>query len=112
MDEQQLNFIDTEDTARHLPIPVPSNSDPHNRHQFLTLLILLLGKYDTEVDALTHGSFWNALRSTNLIGGRDDVELLKDHSRKLTRLYVEEQVVYFPCSLTRVTAIIVAAKKC
>ena len=57
MDEQQLNFIDTDNTARHLPIPVPSNSDPRNPHQFLTHLILSLGKYDTEVDALTHGSF-------------------------------------------------------
>ena len=31
-DEQQLNFIDTDNTARHLPIPVPSNSDPRNPH--------------------------------------------------------------------------------
>ena len=62
MDEQQLNCIDTENTVRHLPIPVPSNSDPRNPRQFLTHLILSLGKYDTEVDALTHGSFRNALR--------------------------------------------------
>ena len=83
MDEQQLNFIDTENTARHLPIHVLSNSDPRNPHQFLTHLILSLGKYDTEVDTLTYGSFWNDLRSTNLIGGRDDVESLiaKRHDR-------------------------------
>ena len=71
---------------------------------------LTLGKYDTEVDTLTHGSFWTALRLANLIGGSDDVESLKDYSRKLPRLCVEEQVVYFPCSLSRVEAIIIEAK--
>ena len=76
MDKQQINFIDTENIARHLPIPVPLNSDPCNPHQFLAHLILSLGKYDIEVGALTHGSFRNALRSANLIGGSDYVESL------------------------------------
>ena len=93
MDKQeQVNFIDKKNTARHLPIPGPSDLNPHNTYQFLTHFILSLGKYDTEVDVLTHGSFRNALRSTNLIGGSDDVESLKDYSRKLTRLYVGDKL--------------------
>ena len=96
IDEQLLNFVDNNKTSRHLLIPLTLNSDPYNPHQFLTHLVLSLGKYDTEVDALTHRSFRTALRGANLIGADDDIDSLKAYSRKLTRLYVEEQVVYFP----------------
>ena len=104
-------FVDFSCSDRHLPIPVTTNSTPFNPHHFLTHVILSLGKYDTEIDALTHSSFRDSFRAAHLIGPSDDIDDLKQYSRRLTRLYVLEQVVYYPVSVSRAEAIIVAAKK-
>ena len=110
--DELLEFVDFSDSDKHLPIPVTTNSTPFNPHHFLTHVVLSLGKYDTEIDALTHGSYRESFRASGLIGNSDKLPDLQEYSRRLTRRYVLEQVVFYPVSVTRAEAIIVAAKKC
>ena len=109
--DELLEFVDLNDSEKHLPIPVTTNSTPFNPHHFLTHVVLSLGKYDTEVDALSHRSYRESFRASGLIGNSDELEDLRRYSRRLTRRYVLEQVVFYPVSVTRAEAIIVAAKK-
>ena len=51
------NFIYKSDEDNLLPIPVLSTTSPENPIHFLLHIILSLGDYDTERDALTHPSF-------------------------------------------------------
>ena len=53
--ENMSRFVDFSEKNDHLPIVVTTNSTPFNIHHFVTHIVLSLGKYDTEVDALTHG---------------------------------------------------------
>lgn len=103
-------FIDVDDPDL-LPIPVVSNTDPKNALNFLIHIILSLGHYETEIDALTHSSFQESLRNAGLIGGNTDEQSLKKYSEKLTRLYIEEQLVFFPNSLMRAETYILMAKR-
>ena len=61
----------------NLPIPVLSNTSPTNVTQFLTHVILSLGKYDTEIDALTHRTSRGCLKAVGLIGDRSDADSLQ-----------------------------------
>ena len=107
------DFIHVEDSeeSRNLPIPVVSNTSPTNAHQFLIHIVLSLGKYDTEFDALTHRTSRDCFRSAGLIGNATDVVSLKQYSNQLCRKYIEEQVVYYPNSISRAETIVVMAKK-
>ena len=100
-----------DDNATILPIQVLSNTSPSNAHNFLIHIILSLGKYDTEIDALTHQSIRKCLQHVALIGENEDEESLKEYSRKLTRRYIEEQLVYFPNSLSHAETFIAMAKR-
>ena len=84
-----------------LPIPVVSGTNPSNAHQFLTHIILSLGSYDTEIDALVHPSIRECLQYVGLIGDETNEESLKRYSAKLMDKYIREQVVYYPNSLTK-----------
>ena len=66
-----------------LPIPVVSNTSPLNTQQFLTHVILSLGNYDTETDALCHSSFRDCLYNGDLIGNNTDQSSLKTYSKNL-----------------------------
>ena len=105
------NFIHDEDCTNNLPIPVTSNSKPTNVHQFLTHIILSLGMYDTEIDALTNSTIRKCLQKSQLIGNEVDTESLHEYSNHLTRRYIEEQVVNFPIFLSAAETYIVMAKK-
>eukprot|EP00956_Cyclotella_meneghiniana_P023953 scaffold47551_cov95-Cyclotella_meneghiniana.AAC.1 len=96
---------------KHLPIPVPSDVRPSNAHQFLTHIVLSLGKYDTEIDALTHQTTRQCLQSVGLIGPNADVSSLKRYTNTLTRSYIEEQLVFYPISLDVAQIYLVTAHK-
>ena len=73
------NFIHCDESMRNLPIPVPSDVRPENAHQFITHIILSLGKYDTEIDALSHSNTRECLRAVGLIGSSNGANCLKAH---------------------------------
>mmetsp|Transcript_10982 Transcript_10982/g.23257 ORF Transcript_10982/g.23257 Transcript_10982/m.23257 type:complete len:195 (+) Transcript_10982:5384-5968(+) len=84
-----------------LPIPVISSTSPENAQQFLMHIILLLGKYDTEMDARTKPTIRDSLRGVNLIGDTNNLESLKRYSAKLAEKYIEEQMGFYPNSLNK-----------
>ena len=88
-----------------------SNSGPCNPHQFLTHRVLSLGKYDTEIDALTRASFHESLRAASLIGRNNNIDSLRKYSRIPIQKYIEEQVVLYPNSISQSETIIVTSKK-
>ncbi|MDB4430362.1 GIY-YIG nuclease family protein [bacterium] len=110
LEEQVPNFIHC-DNSDNLPIPILSNTSPLNALQFLTHIILSLGEYNTEIDALTHATSRDCLRAAGLIGNATDQESLQRYSNELGRKYVEEQVVFYPNSLTKSETFIVTAQK-
>ena len=69
-----------------------------------------MGKYHTKLDALCNQSFRQSFVNAKLIGDKTDIESLKEYSRNLTRKYIEEQVVYYPNSMSRTETYIVMAK--
>ena len=102
-------FIYKSDEDNLLPIPVLSTTSPENPINFLLHIILSLGNYDTELDALTHPSFRDSLRSVKLIGENNDEESLRQYIREITKLYIESQIVYYPNSMKRTETYIVMA---
>ena len=70
------NFIH-EDDLDLLPIPVLSNTNPENTIHFLIHIILSMGQYKTEMDALCHASFRDCLREVKLIGTATENVLLQ-----------------------------------
>ena len=105
----QEGFI-YEDENDLLPIPVLSNTSPVNSIQFLIHIILSLGSYKTEIDALCHANFRQCLRAVKLIGTSDDFETLKRDSEQLTTKFINEQLVFFPNSLNKAETFIVMSK--
>ena len=61
------------------------------------------------MDALTHPSFRDSLRSVKLIGDNNDEESLKRYVRDITKLYIESQIVYYPNSMKKSETFIVMA---
>ena len=103
------NFTYNSDDDNFLPIPVISTTSPENPIHFLLHIILSLGKYDTKMDALTHPSFRDILRSVKLIGENNDEESLKQYVRDITKLYIESHIVYYPSSMKETVTYIVIA---
>ena len=46
-------FVDFNDSEKHLPIPVTTNSTPFNPHNFIIHVLLSLGKYETDPELKT-----------------------------------------------------------
>ena len=76
-----------------LSIPVLSNISPSNTPHFFTHIILSLGCYKTEMDALCHPNFRACLRAVDLIGISEDEPSLKRYAEELLSKYIEEQLV-------------------
>ena len=104
------DFIHHDDSDL-LPIPVISNTTPENTIHFLIHIILSMGEYETEIDALCHSSFRSCFRETRIIGNETDEDSLKRFSELLTRRYIEDEVVYLPNSMNRSETFIVMAKR-
>ena len=67
--EEVADFFYKDETDL-LPVPVISGTSPANAQQFLTHIILSLGKYQTEMDALTQHSTHNSGQSSQSRLGR------------------------------------------
>ena len=63
------------------------------------------------MDALCHSSYQERLLHVRLISSETDEILLKKYSEQLPWKYIEQQLVYFPNSLTKVETFIVMAKR-
>ena len=92
-----------------LPIPVISPISPENPIQFLIHIILTMGNYQTEIDAMNHPSFRDCFQKVRLIGDNDDEESLQQYVKDITRLYIASQVVYYPNSMKKKETFIVMA---
>ena len=99
------------DKGMLLPVPVLSNSSPSNAHNFLIHIILSLGEYDTEIDALTQQTMRKCLQHVGLIGEEGEEDSLRMYSGRLSRKYIEEQLVHFPNSLSKSETFITMAKR-
>ena len=99
-----------DDECDLLPVPVLSNTLPANTPHFLTHIILSLGCYKTEIDALCHPNFRACLHAVNLIGISEDELSLNKYAEELTLKYIEEQLVFFPNSLDKSETYIVMSK--
>ena len=110
MEESVVEFINCDDNDQ-LPVPVLSNTHPANAQKCLTHVILSLGNYKTELEALTHLISKDCLQEVGLIGNATDQESLKKYSGQLAKKYIENQLVYYPNSLSRAETFIVMAKR-
>ena len=92
-----------------MPVPVLSDTSLHNSVHFLIHIILSLGRYNTEIDALNHPSFWTCLQSVDLIGNNTDTESLVHYVNVLTKKYIVSQLVFYPNSMKKSETFIVMA---
>ena len=79
----------------HLPIPVFSFITPTMSTSFLLHIILSIGRFETEIDLLTHCNIKECLRHCKLIGANDDDESFEQYTGSLLRSFIEEQMQYF-----------------
>ena len=92
-----------------LPIPVLLDTSPHNSIHFLIHIILSIGSYDTENDAMNHPSFRSCLKFVGLIGSETDTKSLKKYANELTKKYIVSQVINYPNSMKKSETYIVMA---
>ena len=67
-DEDLIRFVDNDDIDELLPIPACSNITPNKPVPFLLHLMLMFGKFETEVDLRMTGSIRESLCYAKLIG--------------------------------------------
>ena len=112
-DKQEWEFISKkllfEDNEVHLPIPVFSYVKPTMGTRFILHILLSLGHFQTELDLLLHRTLRDSLRYAKLIGPSNTKEKLQEYSDKLLKLFIEEQLVYFPNSSKVIQSWIVIA---
>ncbi len=94
-----------------LPIPVMTDVNPSNTQQFFIHLVLSLGKYTTEIDALHRQNPRETLEATRLIGTATDEASRLDDINNLLYKYIVEQVVYFSHALRRADGMITQAHR-
>ena len=70
--EDWIRFVDNGDIDELLTIPVCSNITPNKPVSFLLHLMLVLGKFETEVDLRITCSIWKSLYYAKLIGKEYD----------------------------------------
>ena len=91
-------LIYEDDGKDHLPIPVFSYIIPTMNTSFLLHIMLSMGKFETEIDLITHQDLRESLKYCDLIGNNTDEESLHQYAKDLTRKWIIEQVQYFPNS--------------
>ena len=70
-------------------IPVHSYIQPSTQHQFILHLLLLLGRYETEMDLVRHASLRDAFRYAKLIGNNNDEESLLQYNDNIFVWFIE-----------------------
>lgn len=84
------------DSENHLPVPVYSYINPSMGVQFIHHIMLSMGRFETEVNLTTQRSIRDSLRYCKLIGEDIDTESLKQYANNLLKLFITEQLQYFP----------------
>ena len=103
-------FYDDGTTARYLPIPVFSSIIPRNSVPFMLHLMLMCGKFETELDLLSHPTLRQSLVGARLIGTNTDVESLKEYSTNLLQIVMDKCMKVQPTSMTRLEGCIIDAE--
>jgi hypothetical protein len=103
MANQNAAFIH-EDGDKGLPIPVYSSVTPRSPVGFVLHVMLVCGKFETELDFRTALSMRESLIAANLIGDRMDTD------RQLNQLVIKEILPGTPISLRGLDEYIVSAK--
>jgi hypothetical protein len=98
-----------DDKGASLPIIVTSQVNPLNINKWLVHLILSMGSYVTEKDALDHPNIRKCFKHVKLIGTEDDMEHRRQYAKDLCKKYIKSQVIYFPISLNKAEHIIMRA---
>ncbi len=109
MADQNTPFIH-KDGDKGLPIPVYSSVTPPSPVEFLLHVMLVCGKFETELDFRTAPSMHESLIAANLIGDRTDEDSLQAYSRQLIQLMIKDILPGQPISLRRLVEYIVSAK--
>ena len=94
-----------------LPIPYFSDVNPRNTQQFFISMVLSMGKYTTEIDALKNATPRRCLERVRLISTATDVASRRRDLATLLYNYVTKQVVYLPNSFRRTDGFIVHARQ-
>ena len=100
-----------DDGKELLPVPVLTNVNPANSHEFFVHIVLSLGKYVTEIDVLHNASPRVCLEKARLIGTETDDKSRHRYVNELLTRYIVDQVVYYPNSLRKTDSFIVLAKR-
>ena len=94
---------------KHLPVPVFSFVKPTLPVHFMLHILITLGRFSTEIELTQHGSLRDALRHAKLIGPSNDPAELQRYSDSLLRLFVTQQLVFYPNSKRIIDSWIVSA---
>ena len=94
-----------------LPIPYFSDVNPRNTQQFFISMVLTMGKYTTEIDALKNATPRRCLERVRLISTATDVASRRRDLATLLYNYVTKQVVYLPNSFRRTDGFVVHARQ-
>lgn len=97
------------DGLENLPIPFTSGINPQITNPFFIHVVLSLGKYKTEIDALMSGGLHQCFQKTRLIGKSDNEALLEEYKGHLLQRYILKQVVHLAHSLRKVESNIAQA---
>ena len=81
-----------------LPMPVFSCTKPTQGPSFLLHVLLSMGRFETEIDLTLHESVKACFCYAKLIGPNDDEESLRNYSSALIKIWITEQVRYYPNS--------------
>ena len=90
-DDDVSIFIYKDDNEIFL-VPVVSYISPSNNLHFLTHIILSIGDYKTEIDALCHHKFQELFDNVGLIGYETDECSLNQYSGQITTKYIEQKL--------------------
>lgn len=90
------NLVYDDEEEDHLPIPIFSHVKPTTGIPFIMHILLSLGRFETEIDLTMHESVRKCFQHSKLIGIHEDEASLTKYANDLTRLYIEEQLCYYP----------------
>ena len=90
------NLLFNDDEKEFLPIPVFSYIVPTMNTSFLLHIMLSMGRFETEIDIFLHGTLRECLRYCCLIVDKEDTASLKFYAGALTKVFIEDQMQYFP----------------
>jgi len=103
-------FYDDGITARYLPIPVFSSIIPRNSVPFMLHLMLMCGKFETELDLLSHATLRESLIEARLIGTNSDSASLRRYSTNLLKIVMDKCMKVQPTSMTKLESSMIDAE--